>query len=344
MGWKEIHSLFRDNKMKLTFKDVGQGDSILLEWIDGGVSKIGIIDCNRTLRKNPVLEHIKGTGYRNIEFILLSHPHIDHYSGMVELLTYLEKEKIPIDSFGHTLHLLATDYYKYLDGAEVGTEAKRELESLIDKVDILRKKGIIRKIDFIVEGTSIDITDDVVLNCLSPGSSEASIYMKAVDLEPIKNKTRASQSANHLSTIFKLTIGEKYHLLTSDSETLTFDRLIREKKGYETLMKKELEVCQVPHHGASRNYHPSFWQDIKRISKPQAVVSAGLHETYKHPHLSVLIGFHERGYTIHSTNIVYGMMEFASYLKMLSDATDKLDTFSDFDHSHTGGDKTFDLI
>ena len=33
--------------MKITFKDVGQGDSILLEWTDDSKNKIIIIDCNK---------------------------------------------------------------------------------------------------------------------------------------------------------------------------------------------------------------------------------------------------------------------------------------------------------
>lgn len=329
--------------MKLTFKDVGQGDSILLEWMEGSIPKIGIIDCNRNLKNNPVLVHVKKFGYRNIDFIILTHPHIDHYSGMVELLDYLEKENIIVDRFGHTLHLLASDYHRYLNGVEVSTGAKKELERLILMVNALKEKGIIKKIDFITDGTAIEITDNIVLWCLSPGSDEASLYMKAVDLEPIKNKTRASQSANHLSTIFKLIVNNKYHLLTSDSEMPAFERLML-GRDFEKLMEKELWVCQVPHHGATKNYLPSFWKEIRRVPNPQAVVSAGLHETYKHPHFEVLKGFREHGYNIHSTNIVYGMTEYVEYLRKLSDSTDKLDTFSELDKAPTGGDKTFDLI
>ena len=41
--------------MKITFKDVGQGDSILLEWIDDeGVNKLGIIDCSKKGKEIPM--------------------------------------------------------------------------------------------------------------------------------------------------------------------------------------------------------------------------------------------------------------------------------------------------
>ncbi len=332
----------KDNMMKLTFKDVGQGDSVLLEWVENGVSKIGIIDCNRKLGLNPVLDHLKAADYKIIEFIVLSHPHEDHYSGMLDLLNYFEENNIPVRMFGHTLHLLGNDYHKYLNGVETGTKAKRDLEGLFNKVDILRRKNIIKFIDFLVEGSVIEIMEGISMKCLSPCITEARYYMEQVDLQPMHNKTKASLSANHLSTIFKLVYGDKYFLLTADSEIPTFERII-EQDRHKRLTTKELFIAQVPHHGASKNNHPAFWEYVKKHNEPQAVVSAGLHEMYKHPHLPVLMGFHEKGFTIHSTNIVYGMVEYVHYLKEISDLTFKLDTFTELKHSNTGGDKVFNI-
>jgi len=329
--------------MKLTFKDVGQGDSIILEWEDGDQKKIGIIDCNRKYGKNPVMEHIKVGQYKEIEFIILSHPHTDHYSGMSELLTWIGNNGIIVNSFGHTVHLLASDYYKYLNGLEAGTMAKGELQKLFDKVDESVNSGTIKKIDFIIEGTVRDIKEEVRMKCLSPSKTEAEIYMKEVDLQPVKNSTKASASANLLSTIFKISIGDHYYLLTSDSESITFERLLKEDI-HVNLHKKKLKLVQVPHHGASVNHCGPFWDYITYVEKPDAAISAGLHETYKHPHLPVLKAFHEKGYAIHCTNIVYGMIEFADYFKELSDLTDKLDTFTEVVSSNTGGDKVFDII
>jgi beta-lactamase superfamily II metal-dependent hydrolase len=328
--------------MKLTFKDVGQGDSILLEWKDGDENKIGIIDCNRKYGKNPVLEHLKALGYKKVEFIILSHPHTDHYSGMVEMLNWIAKEGIIIKSFGHTCHLLASDYYKYLNAAVPDTQAKGDLQKLFFKVDELAGSGIIKKIDFIVEGTVRDITSEVKMKCLSPSKSEAEIYMKDVDLEPVKNTTKASASANHLSTMFKISVGDNYYLLTSDSEAITFKRIMTEDI-HVGLRNKNLIVAQVPHHGASVNHYGPFWNYVTCSTKPQAAISAGLHETYKHPHLPVLKAFQAQGYDIHCTNIVYGMIEFADYLKEVAELTDKLDTFTEVVASNTGGDKVFEI-
>lgn len=91
--------------MKITFKNVGQGDSIILEW-DGGLhGEIGIIDCKKTPTGNPIIEHLERIKPERIAFVLLSHPHFDHFSGMADLLTYCNTEGIKIQHFMHTMNL-----------------------------------------------------------------------------------------------------------------------------------------------------------------------------------------------------------------------------------------------
>ncbi|MCX2483737.1 hypothetical protein [Pedobacter sp. MR2016-24] len=193
-----------------------------------------------------------------------------------------------------------------------------------------------------MENTVMEFPDGIVMRCLSPSVTEAELYTTIVDLQPIANKAEASRGANYLSTIFKITTADKYILLTSDSEVATFKRLVAEDI-HKNLYIKELNICQLSHHGSIKNYHPPFWDYVRRGNSPQAVVSAGLNATNKHPHLDVLINFHNQGYKILSTNIVYGMAQYFEHLKSLSKITAKLDSFTDLEAAHTGGDKSFDL-
>ncbi len=331
--------------MKITFKDVGQGDSIILEWLDNDIPKIGIIDCNRKNRKNPVLEYVRDSGYKEIQFIILSHPHSDHYSGMTELLNFCHEKKpnpIIIHEFSHTLHFLGADYYRYLNWVEIDTAALVDLRKLIDTCDSLLKMGTIRKIGAVLENWRIELTDAAYLKCLSPSLIESEEYMKIVRFEPEKNKKAASRAANYLSTLFKLTVNDSYYLLTSDSEVLTFERLIRQN-SHRNLKNKNLSICQLPHHGSLKNYCPEFWDGISVEDQRTAVVSAGFNEKYKHPHIDVLKGFHKKGYEVVSTNIVYGMTAYVDYLQKIAETSSKLDTFSELINTSTSGDKTFRL-
>ena len=79
--------------MYITFKNVGHGDSIIIEWdvIEKDkkkVTKLFIIDCKKVERKNPVISYLKKCVNPQIEYLIISHPHNDHYSGMLELMQY----------------------------------------------------------------------------------------------------------------------------------------------------------------------------------------------------------------------------------------------------------------
>ena len=88
--------------MKITFKNVGQGDSIILEWVDQGKEKLIIIDCKKYNDSNPVLEYVKENENKILELLLLSHPHVDHCSGFSELIQYCIDSKKKINYFLHT--------------------------------------------------------------------------------------------------------------------------------------------------------------------------------------------------------------------------------------------------
>lgn len=323
--------------MKVTFKDVGQGDSIILEWDTDEGPRIGIIDCNRIDKGNPVADYIRQSGYKVIEFIILSHPHSDHYSGMIGLFEVIEEKNITVKSFAHTLFILGKDFYRYLNWMETDTAALKDLQKMVEQVDILRKKNLILKVDFITENVSMELGADSYLKCLSPSQLEAEKYMEIVNFEPEKNKRKASKAANYLSTMFKLTVGDHYYLFTADTETFSFQRLLRENT-HRNLQLKQLKVGQLPHHGSEKNHFPEFWSSLGKIEKPNAVVSAGPHAKYNHPDFGVLRSFHDGGYQIRGTNIINGMGQYLELLKQLAVQSNTLDTFSTLVKTYTNGD------
>lgn len=328
--------------MKVTFKDVGQGDSIMLEWNDGGKDKVAIIDCNRKSGKNPVKDHIEASGYKEIEFLILSHPHSDHYSGMNELFDFVEKNNITIKSFGHTLFILGPDFYRFLKWVEVESAEMEDLQKLVTRIDELRTAGHIRKIEFISEKWTEQLSEDIELRCISPGQTEAEHYMKGVKYEPDKNKKKASESANYLSTMFCLVRGEKYFLLTADTETVSMERLLAEQ-AHKVLRDKYLYVAQLPHHGSAKNRHDAFWDSLKKNKERHAVASAGYNLKYQHPDLDVMKVFFDNEYSVTCTNIYHGSKEFLDYLIGLKAASDRLDTVSSLIDNYVAGEKVYHL-
>lgn len=89
----------------ITFKYVGNGDSIIIEYLVNDSKKIGVIDVCTNAGNNAVLSHIKKEQYSKIEFLIISHFHHDHCSGLKALLKYCEDNKIEIGFFGFPILL-----------------------------------------------------------------------------------------------------------------------------------------------------------------------------------------------------------------------------------------------
>lgn len=317
--------------MKITFKDVGQGDSIIIEWEDDRINKIGIIDCKKKGNTNPVINHLEEAGYAEIEFIILSHPHADHYSGFLELFQYIKNKRINVNLFGNTLKEIRPGYWEWF---EVSSEDTRVLAEIVRESEELSEMGLLKKHFYVQEFTKVPVKG-IEMFALSPSHTEIRTYQNEVKFDAIKNKKHASKAANYLSSLFYLKEGDNLVLLTSDVEKETFNRLHNEGHFNECLFC----LCQAAHHGSYNNYDDAFWDNLKTIEEKNVVFSSGLNEQYKHPHLVTVKSFVRNGYKINPTNIIYGIQEF---LDEVNDKALILDTISEIDEaSIAGGDKVF---
>lgn len=64
------------------FIDVGQGDSILLEY--GGNDML--IDAGEIGKGDDVEKYLKGEGISSLDYVIATHPHSDHIGGMSVIL------------------------------------------------------------------------------------------------------------------------------------------------------------------------------------------------------------------------------------------------------------------
>ena len=81
----------KNNELKVVFLDIGQGDAILIQTpfgqdilIDGGPGTKIIHELDKHM----------GFWNRDIELMILTHPHADHVDGLVEVLKRYEVEKV----------------------------------------------------------------------------------------------------------------------------------------------------------------------------------------------------------------------------------------------------------
>jgi beta-lactamase superfamily II metal-dependent hydrolase len=318
----------------VTFKDVGQGDSIIIEWHDkSGLPKVGIIDCKKKGLVNPTLEHIKKLEIKEIDFLVISHPHSDHYSGFAELLDYCLAEAIKINKFCYTFRDIDIEFYHFFEPHITNSAI---LVDIFEKANIMFEKGLLEPIQIGFDYT-INLTEKSYIKCLSPSFLETKEYLEVLKFEPEKNRIKRSNAANLLSTLFKLHFEDSYILFTSDVEKVTFNRILN--KNIAIFDKKENVLSQIPHHGSLNNHEPLFWSYLSKSKKCEAVISVGKYKSYKHPNYLVIDFFSNLGYKISSTNIIYGMKEFVEKIKLNSIILD-VDSVIDED-SYNAGDQVF---
>jgi len=289
--------------IKIVFKDVGQGDSIIVHWTKEEVNHLGIIDCKKTGSNNPVIEYLSSLVNIKIHFILLTHPHFDHYSGILDLLEFCESKKINIYRFLHTLDITPS-YLNYVSDSE---EDLVGLTKIIDKSERLEKIGIINTIGI---DATFKLTDTCFLKCLSPSGYEKRQFCEKIDYYK-SNTYQCSQAANYLSTVIKIDLEDSFIFLTSDSEKTTFERLY--SRNNEEFKNKKIILGQIPHHGSLNNHHETFWEDLYLSDSSTAVISVG-NNKHGHPSYEVIKFFHNTGYKINATCILNGHLRFLEEL------------------------------
>ncbi len=264
--------------MTIKFKDVGQGDSILVTWLIDDKLHVGIIDCNIHQDKtNPLLLELSSMAIETIDFIFLSHPHYDHYSGLEELLIYCASKKIIIEKFFHT----CSPTEEFLRASVSTPLEDQTLASLWARIDAL-EGSIIQSIAMINEASGATTLDGkwkfVVL---------APAYREQQDFNALRiSQPKAAYKSNLLSTIIKIYSPDAYILLTSDAEHKTFKRILMHRMHAE-FSKLELLLGQVSHHGAEANFHEKFWKNQKHNKLSPMAISVGPNH-YGHPSANVI--------------------------------------------------------
>jgi beta-lactamase superfamily II metal-dependent hydrolase len=283
--------------VNITFKNVGEGDSIILEWKVDGIDKIGVIDCNLYQSNNPVLSHIIDHNYRKIEFLLLSHPHFDHFSGFVQLLNYCREKDIKVSRFLHT-SIITPDYLKSASRSLVAKKALNQLFALLKEMRN-KEELAVNAIDDNLH-LKVPLGEEFAMEVLAPSAVEIDKYARGASYPFDEEVSTANPNANWLATVLKIYNQNLSVILTSDVDQSILTRIGKKNSG--RLGEDKLILAQVPHHGSKGNLNKRFWQMRKRFPITPAVISVGKN-TYGHPSEHVIHFFNKLpNYKIYRTD------------------------------------------
>lgn len=85
------NTTIKNNKIKIHFIDVGQGDSIFIELPNNTTM---LIDAGETSKEQIVTNYIKVLGYSKINYLIGTHPHTDHIGGLAYIIDNFSIESI----------------------------------------------------------------------------------------------------------------------------------------------------------------------------------------------------------------------------------------------------------
>lgn len=256
----------------------GHGDTVLLclphdRWL--------LVDCHLTKADGTYdrfFEFLQRHNVNRLEYIVLTHPDIDHFLGMVDVLRHFT-------SSGRTVGVWCDSGPNSQQVRQfMSPSAGRRYDELQQLLDELDEKNLIvfHRVDkngCEIGPSGFEGRADLIPIAPDPGDFRRTFRK---DVERLHDNPAASLAANPLSVVLVLCLndnGENFHLLLgADPEADGLDAALTvwERRAAARGRPQTLDAIKVPHHGSAHSHCPRVCQ-IGGNGKggKVAVVSAG---------------------------------------------------------------------
>ena len=236
-----------ESKIKIAFLDIGQGDASLLEWPDGTQM---LVDCAIDDRILEALGRVMSPFDHTIDYLVVSHPDLDHYGGCVDVMKRFEVKYIVYTGYKKN----TIQYFPVF------------LQTIQDEV----KNG----------AEYIEIDHEQTWNINS--STLHFLYPDLpISTHPLLSKVKKTDASNNTSILMILQYGEKKIMFTGDTE-FEEENYLMSKYSTSTL---DVDLLKVGHHGSAGSSSDAF---LKILSPEYATISSGKENRYGHPTLRTL--------------------------------------------------------
>ena len=254
--------------LKVTFLDVGQGSSIVVNLPTGKVMVIdggGTVSSSFDIGKMVIAPYLWHEGITHIDRLVLTHAHLDHYKGLAYLAEEFSPEAIIWNG-------IAPSPSNEDDWSDEDSEVLSDWQGFVERIDRA-------DVPFI----------------LPARRSFGGRWSKDENVE-FFNTRSAGDNLNNASLVTKITYGDISFLLTGDIEEDA------EKFLSKTLIidyRSQITVLQISHHGSAT----STTETLLNAFRPEyAVIQCGRNNRYGFPNKQVLERLRERGVKIFRTD------------------------------------------
>lgn len=104
-----------DGMFSVHYIDIGQGDATLLRSPSG---KFMLIDCGPTGSSEYLVKYLYDMGVERLDYVLITHPHDDHFGGVYSVMEHFEIEELVIhedfaETYPYDKYIRMADDYGY---------------------------------------------------------------------------------------------------------------------------------------------------------------------------------------------------------------------------------------
>lgn len=252
------------------FIDVGQGDSILLQFNGKSI----LIDSGPAEMGSRVEEYLRAQNVSRLDLLILTHPHDDHIGGLIAVL-----EDLPVT--------------KAMDNGENDFSLiYKRFKALIEKKNISYAPAY--------AGQEIDLDPALKIEVLWPPQGGISGGVKLSRHAAMKNPWESivvralSGDTNQHSLVLRLTYGRISFLLMGDADTVV------EKSLLSSCFNLSSQILKVGHHGGTSASNPEF---LVKVTPLVSIISVGEGNYYGYPTERTLEALQAVGSSVYRTDI-----------------------------------------
>ena len=238
--WFLVLSDKNNRTLEIISFDIGQGDAILIKTPENQTMLIDGGPNNKVLQK---LGQYLPALTKRIDIVLLTHPHADHVTGLVEVLKRYDIGTV------------------ILSGADLKTDVYSEF------LKTIKEKNI--PVVIAEAGEAIHFSDNLEFDILSPERAKNLVFNKKSE-----GFSSGGNDVNDTSVVGKLMFKNFSILLTGDATSKIENRLLIYGENLKS------DILKVGHHGSKYSSSLLF---LKFVSPKAAMIEVGAKNRYGHP-------------------------------------------------------------
>ncbi|MEN6442523.1 MAG: MBL fold metallo-hydrolase [Methanoregula sp.] len=241
---QDMIATYHPDEIGFVFLDAGQGDATIIRLPNG---KIMVVDCNVDNAPENIIQYLKDAGIERIDYLVVTHPHHDHMSGLKDVADNFE-----------VVEVWTTQYHRK-KSEESEENYQKYKEEYLDGIKTLKRKGAIVRTP---TASNDPIVDDGKVEIKSLGPS---LYVQGNN-EDIHEESLAIQIRHQ---------GKNIAFFPGDTTDHGLDRI---RSNFDI---NDTRILHASHHGSDQGANE---EAIKAMHPELTIIPVGKNNPHGHPH------------------------------------------------------------